>query len=164
MKNALGAAIVSVMLGLCATPAANADADSADPSVKSNASDILGQWGFQTKPYRGGSCVMSGTLHLSPDGEDGVYGCELTALEICSLWGQSIVRQSCTARRFGNQLSIRSQIEEILETKSHLDGFQLNYVPDNFALTIRSADRMYGALVSAVTAPVEFHRTSTGVS
>ena len=40
----------------------------------------------------------------------------------------------------------------------------LIYVPDNFTLTIESADRMFGALVSAVTAPAEFRRSSDGIS
>lgn len=164
MLDALRAGLAGVLIGLFAALPAHADTGASTGAGAAGGGDILGHWGFQTKPYRSGSCVMSGTMHLAPDPEAGVYSCELTALEICSLWGQSIVRQSCTARRFGNQLSIRSTIEEILETKSNIEGFQLNYVPDNFALTIQSADRMYGALVSAVTAPVEFHRTSTGVS
>ena len=38
------------------------------------------------------------------------------------------------------------------------------YVPDNFTLTIQSDERMFGALVSAVTAPVEFRRANDGIS
>ncbi|MEL6569231.1 MAG: hypothetical protein AAFQ22_12485 [Pseudomonadota bacterium] len=145
-----------VLMGWGSTPAI-ADADP---------NDILGVWSFQTQPYRDGQCVMSGTMHLSHDGEneDGVYACELTALEMCSLWGQSIVRQDCEARRFGNQVSIRSEIAEVLERKGELEDFTFNYVPDNFAVTVKSATRMYGALVSAVTAPVEFRRRTEGIS
>lgn len=122
--------------------------------------DVLGTWSFQTKPYRGGECMMSGTMYLSPHPDEGQYMCELTAVEVCSMWGRSIVRQSCKARRFGDQISIRSEIEEMLESK--LEG--LIYVPDNFTLTIQSADRMFGALVSAVTAPAEFRRANDGIS
>ena len=139
-------------------PFAVADQSDEDPG------DILGVWSFQTQPYRDGSCLMTGTMHLSHDAEDGVYDCELTALEMCSLWGQSIVRQSCTARRFGNQVSVRSQIAEVLERKGEMDGMSFNYVPDNFALTVKSSMRMYGSLVSAVNAPVEFRRSDEGVS
>ncbi|KCZ54949.1 hypothetical protein HY29_01715 [Hyphomonas beringensis] len=122
--------------------------------------DVLGTWSFQTKPYRNGQCMMSGTMYLSPHPNEGEYECELTAVEVCSMWGRSVVRQSCKARRFGNQISIRSQVEEMLEAK--IEG--LIYVPDNFTLTIQSADRMFGALVSAVTAPAEFRRANEGIS
>ncbi|KJS26109.1 MAG: hypothetical protein VR75_08395 [Hyphomonadaceae bacterium BRH_c29] len=122
--------------------------------------DVLGTWSFRTKPYRGGECLMTGTMYLTPHPDKGQYTCELTAVEVCSQWGRSVVRQSCKARRFGNQLSVRSEIEEMLEAK--VEG--LIYVPDNFTLTIESADRMFGALVSAVTAPAEFRRSSDGIS
>ncbi len=150
---------VAVVCALAlAIPAAADNAAEGDPG------DVLGTWRFQTKPYRGGQCIMSGLMHLRHAPENGIYECELTALEVCSLWGRSMVRQSCEARRFGNQVSVRSSIEEFLETKSEIEGFGFNYVPDNFALTVQSAERMYGSLVSAVTAPVEFRRTEEGVS
>ena len=123
-------------------------------------SDVLGNWSFQTRPYREGQCVMTGTMNLSPHPDEGLYGCELTAVEMCSMWGRSVVRQSCEARRFGDQVSIRSTIEEMLETKAP----DMLYVPDNFTLTIQSHERMFGALVSAVTAPVEFRRANDGIS
>lgn len=122
--------------------------------------DVLGTWSFQTKPYRNGTCLMTGTLHLSPAPEQDTYQCELTAIEVCAAWGRSVVRQSCRASRFGDQVSIRSQVEEMLETKA--EG--LVYWPDNFTLTVQSQDRMFGALVSAVTAPAEFRRANNGIS
>ncbi len=76
--------------------------------------DVLGSWSFQTRPYREGRCMMTGTMRLSHAPEEGVYACELTAMEICSMWGRSVVLQSCTARRFGNQVSIRSEIKKML--------------------------------------------------
>ncbi len=146
------AAMAALVLLACAPASAgNQDAD---------ASDVLGTWNFQTRPYRNGECLMTGTMNLSPHPEPGQYVCELTAVEVCSLWGRSVVRQSCQARRFGDQVSIRSQIEEMLESK--VEG--LVYMPDNFTLTIESADRMFGALVSAVTAPAEFRRANDGIS
>ena len=127
---------------------------------QTDATDVLGSWTFQTDPYRQGTCSMSGLMRLTPDPEDGLYACELTAVEECVDIGRSVVVQSCTARRFGNQVSVRSIIEQMIET----DFEGINYVPDNFALTIQSPERMYGALVSAITAPVEFHRSEEGVS
>lgn len=143
-------AIATTILAM-ALPAA---ADTRDPS------DVLGSWSFQTKPYRSGQCIMTGTMRLSLDPEENVYGCELTAVEVCSMWGRSVVLQSCSARRFGNQVSIRSEISQMLEQKEQ----GLVYVPDNFSLTIQDAGRMFGALVSAATAPVEFRRSEEGIS
>jgi hypothetical protein len=133
---------------------------SAGSNMDTDKSDVLGAWTFQTRPYRNGICLMTGTMNLSPHPEAGQYNCELTAVEVCSTWGRSVVRQSCQARRFGDQVSIRSQIEEMLEAK--VEG--LTYMPDNFTLTIESADRMFGALVSAITAPAEFRRANDGIS
>ena len=144
-----------VLAGLVVSGAAFAGNDD-----KPDPSDVLGTWSFQTKPYRQGECLMSGTMYLAPHPEEGQYHCELTAVEVCSMWGRSVVRQSCKARRFGDQLSVRSEIEEMLESK--VEG--LIYVPDNFTLTIQSSDRMFGALVSAVTAPAEFRRANDGIS
>ena len=148
-------AAIALAVGLMASaPALAGTEPETDPS------DVLGTWSFQTKPYRNGQCLMTGTMYLSPNPEEGQYDCELTAVEVCSMWGRSVVRQSCQARRFGNQVSIRSEIEEMLESK--VEG--LIYVPDNFTLTVESADRMFGALVSAVAAPAEFRRASNGIS
>ncbi len=140
---------------LCTTPVSHADKDP---------NDVLGSWTFQTKPYRDGTCGMTGTMRLTHNDEEGVYDCELTAVEVCSLWGRSVVVQSCEARRFGNQVSVRSKIEQMLESKFDTDAPGYSYVPDNFALTIQSAERMYGSLVSAVNAPVEFRRMPEAVS
>ena len=137
----------SLLIGACA--ALSLSLTSAADTAK-DPGDVLGSWSFQTKPYREGRCLMTGTMRLTPAPEEGVYGCELTAMEMCSMWGRSVVLQECKARRFGNQVSIRSTIKEMLENKT--EG--LYYVPDNFSLTIQDATRMWGALVSASTAPL----------
>ena len=137
-----------------AAPTASASDDGKDKS------DILGNWTFQTKPYRNGQCVMTGTMRLTPAEEKGLYSCELTAVEVCSMWGRSVVLQQCEARRTGDQVTIRSEIDQFLESK--LEG--LIYVPDNFALTVQSAKRMYGSLISAATAPAIFVRAEEGIS
>lgn len=151
-KSRLAAMFVAGLMA--ASPALAGNEGDTDPT------DVLGTWSFQTKPYRNGQCMMTGTMHLAPHPDPGRYVCELTAVEMCSMWGRSVVRQSCQASRFGNQISIRSEIEEMLESK--IEG--LVYVPDNFTLTVKSADRMFGALVSAVTAPAEFRRATDGIS
>jgi hypothetical protein len=149
-------ALAALVMTLAAGLPAQANKSKGDK----DGSDVLGNWSFQTKPYREGQCVMTGTMNLSPHPDEGLYNCELTAVEMCTQWGRSVVRQSCEARRFGNQVSVRSTIEEMLETK--MPG--MYYVPDNFTLTIQSDERMFGALVSAVTAPVEFRRANDGIS
>ena len=146
--------LVAMCAGLISLAVLPASADTKDPS------DVLGSWSFQTKPYRQGQCIMTGTMRLSSHPEEGLYDCELTAVEVCSMWGRSVVLQQCKARRFGNQVSVRSQISQMLEQK--VEG--LIYVPDNFSLTIQDHSRMWGALISAATAPVEFRRSEEGIS
>ena len=152
MRHLLAACLSALLI--LAAPAAGATEEDTDDV------DILGNWTFQTKPYREGQCVMSGTMRVTPDPKPGLYKCELTAVEICSMWGRSVVLQQCSARRFGNQVSIRSEIDQFLELK--IEG--LTYVPDNFALTVQSAKRMYGSLISAATAPAIFIRAEEGIS
>lgn len=145
--------IGAIALGLTLTLPAAA-------SGKRDPGDVLGTWTFQTKPYRNGQCIMSGTMHLRDHPAEGLYDCELTAVEVCTMWGRSIVEQSCEARRFGNQVSVRSRISQILEKKTQ----SLLYVPDNFSLTVQDENRMWGALISAATAPAEFRRSEEGIS
>ncbi len=152
LKPVLGLVLLAIAAGL--------PASAVKGKTDTDKSDVLGSWSFQTRPYREGQCVMTGTMNLSPHPDEGRYSCEITAVEMCSMWGRSVVRQSCEARRFGNQVSVRSTIEEMIESKSP----DLLYVPDNFTLTIQSHERMFGALVSAVTAPAEFRRANDGIS
>jgi hypothetical protein len=156
MSNYLKPALGLLFLTLAASLPASAVKGKTD----TDKSDVLGNWSFQTRPYRDGQCVMTGTMNLSPHPDEGRYSCEITAVEMCTMWGRSVVRQSCDARRFGNQVSVRSTIEEMIESKAP----DLLYVPDNFTLTIQSHESMFGALVSAVTAPVEFRRANDGIS
>jgi hypothetical protein len=162
------ALLLASLLALAAPVAAQAQGDgrrkpAAKPGASTTApSDILGAWTFATKPYRGGQCTMTGTMMLSPGPDADTYECELTAIEMCSMWGRSVVVQSCKVSRFGNQVSVRSEIQEFLESKPESDSY--SYWPDNFALTVQSETRMYGSLVSAATAPVEFLRDLRGVS
>ena len=146
--------LIALSASLLAVTSLTAAADKKDPT------DVLGSWTFQTQPYRDGQCIMSGTMRLTPNPEEGLYACELTAVEVCSMWGRSVVLQKCEARRFGNQVSVRSRITQMLEQKT--EG--LIYVPDNFSLTVQDPSRMWGALVSAATAPVEFRRSEEGIS
>ena len=131
---------------------------------KRDPNDMLGKWTFQTERYKngGGYCSMSGSMTVTPNPEAGLYDCEVTAIEECEIWGKSVVVQSCRVRRTRNQVAIRSVIEQTLEYKMKVEG--LTYVPDNFALTVQSQNLMYGSLISAINAPVEFRRSLDGIS
>lgn len=134
-------------LALSALPAV---AQPSDPGP-----DISGNWVFSASVQRG--CTFNGMASFTP-ASDGTLGCELTARQVCTDVTFE-VRQSCTLRRTGNQLSITSTIEEFIE-----GGPTDWYFPDNFALTVQSENRLYGALISSSSYPAEFTRDSRGVS
>lgn len=106
LKPVLGLMFIALAAGL--------PAGAVKGKGETDKSDVLGNWSFQTKPYREGQCVMTGTMNLSPHPDEGLYTCEITAVEMCTMWGRSVVRQSCQARRFGDQVSVRSTIEEMI--------------------------------------------------
>ena len=120
--------------------------------------NIAGQWTFEAVIES--DCEFAGTAHLERTGETTFKG-EVTARQSCpELPEDYLVRQSCEASQFGNQLSVRCRIVEFI------NGFESEfYYPDNFTLTIESAARMHGALVSAGrTCPAEWVRDEGGIS
>jgi len=128
------------------------------PTWAETDANIAGRWTFTAKLRI--DCSFSGTASLQHDG-NGKYSGELTARQSCaSLEQDYLVRQNCTASKFGNQLSVRCQIAEFI------NGFESgSYYPDNFTLTIASGKRMHGALLSAGDAnPAEWKRTEGGIS
>jgi len=123
-------------------------------------SPVIGSWSFESSRYRGGTCVMSGHMNIRPTATAGVYACNFTAIEDCTGQDTWIVEQSCKAVNRDGRLSIKSNIENFLESKEITDS----YVPDNFSLEVESRERMSGSLVSAVIAPVEFRRKPDNLS
>lgn len=121
------------------------------------ASDITGNWTFIANVEA--PCELTGVAQLSATEDPQRYGCELTARQVCGDSIRFTVRQSCSAVRTGEQLSIQSNIEEFIEGEP--TPF---YFPDNFALTINSDSRMSGALVSSSTYRAVFIRSIEGVS
>lgn len=121
------------------------------------ASDITGSWTFTASVEE--PCTFTGVAVLSPQETDSRYGCELTAKQICGEAVRYTVRQTCTAVRTGDQLSIQSEIAEFIEG----DPTPF-YFPDNFALTIQSDSRMVGALVSSSSYRAIFTRSLEGIS
>lgn len=132
-------------------------------SAHANAADevqILGTWAFETEPYRGGACAITGLAHLTPGQDDRTHECKLTVAEQCTNEARTMVLQSCTARRIGPILVIRSKILEKLEE----GDADILYFADNFQLKIISGDEMTGQLKSASDATVHFTRDAGGIS
>lgn len=120
--------------------------------------NIAGHWTFEAVIES--DCAFAGTAHLERTGESTFKG-EVTARQSCpELPADYLVRQACEASQSGNQLSVRCRIVEFI------NGFESDfYYPDNFTLTIESAARMHGALVSAGrTRPAEWVRDEGGIS
>ncbi|MEO1476257.1 MAG: hypothetical protein AAFS13_07725 [Pseudomonadota bacterium] len=122
--------------------------------------DIVGSWTFETERYRAGVCRLYGTMKVRTTPENDVYRCAVTAVEDCEGQDRWVVEQTCSAYRANNILSVRSTIVSFIEANVNPE----NYVPDHFALEIASPDLMTGSLVSAIVAPVEFRRTTDGIS
>lgn len=147
----LGAAMLA--LGLFTSPAAAQD----HPTSTDRA---LGNWTFQSVPYRDNSCQMSGKMQIRPSVETGGLSCAFTAVEACIGEDRWIVEQTCEVQQNGNQIAMRSSIINFIES----DLVPETYVPDHFVLRIDSASKMSGQLISAITADVEFVRQEENVS
>mgnify|MGYP005988635613 CR=1 FL=1 len=65
VRGIYGLAAMAIAGLLVCTPA------HADSKREGDSSDVLGTWSFQTKPYRNGECMMSGTMYLSPHPDEG---------------------------------------------------------------------------------------------
>lgn len=142
------ALIACLLVFLLPTQASHAEADF----------PVGGHWTFSARLMV--DCTFGGSAFLKPEG-DGKYSGEITARQSCPLLPEDyLVRQTCEATRFGNQLSVRCHIVE------YVNGFDTGrYYPDNFTLTIASNSRMHGALVSRGQAnPAEWIRSEGGIS
>lgn len=135
--------IAIVLLG--AAPAALAQPSRAQPAPA-----ITGVWRFETAPYDGGVCRMTGEMTVARTRTANDFTCTFTATEHCGDRSWS-AEQTCTARRSGDRLDITSTIVR-------LSPPNLSYAPDNWSLAIRSSDLMVGELRSADIANVQFRR------
>ena len=150
----LAACAITAMFGIMPASAQDGNDTFIGPSP------IVGAWSFRTAPYRDGVCVMSGNMHIRPTGNSEVFSCSFTAVEECPGQDKWVVEQTCKAVNRDGRLSIKSTIVNFLESKE----FTASYVPDHFGLTVVNRELMTGSLISAVTAPVEFHRDADNVS
>ena len=103
---------------------------------------------------------MSGEMRIRPDPETGGLACAFTAIEACIGQDRWIVEQVCAIEQSGDRLAIQSSIVNFIEA----DTFTGSYLPDHFTLTIASASRMYGQIISSVSAGVEFIRREEAIS
>ncbi|MEE9381260.1 MAG: hypothetical protein V3V03_07635 [Hyphomonadaceae bacterium] len=144
------AAIVLLAIGL-----SSASALAEDNVPEAN---IAGQWQFVARV--GSDCTFTGQATLTPKADGRNFSCELTARETCPAFDvHYLVRQSCTATRLGQQISVRSTIEEFLEGEP-----SETYFPDNFSLFIQDSTRMNGALISHGAHQAVWTRPDDGIS
>lgn len=146
--------MIARLAGLAAAATLAATAAFAD--VATDDVSVLGSWAFVAKTFD--ACEFSGVARFTSGASPTLHGCELTARQACPDMTY-VVRQSCTARRSGDQLIVRSEIEEFLEGEP-----TPTYWPDNFILTIKNENRMIGALLSHGSHAAEFTRTADGIS
>ena len=99
-------------------------------------------------------------MRIRPDAETGGLACAFTAVEACIGEDRWIVEQVCSVQQRGNNLSMHSSIINFIEA----DNFTGSYAPDHFVLTIESASRMSGKIVSSISAGVVFTRQEEAVS
>ena len=120
--------------------------------------NVAGHWTFSADVAD--DCEFDGQAFLEKT-DDGQFSGEVTARQSCPILEEDyLVRQECDASKLGNQLSVRCRIVEFLSGEE--TAF---YYPDNFTLTIESAVRMHGALVSSGMAkPAEWVRAERGIS
>jgi hypothetical protein len=142
----------------CALMLAPAVALAQEDASAGASADIMGEWTFYC-PLQPG-CALSGTASLRPGATPGVYSCSITAHDVCPpLWDHT-AKETCTATRAADTLSIRSRVDS-LEPAPPAFG---SYLPDNFSLTIVDGSNMSGALVSAHTATARFRRENGPIS
>lgn len=136
-------------LSMMSTPALSDESSIADI-------DIAGQWNFVANT--GTDCTFTGTAFLTPTDTATEFGCQLTAIQLCSTetWE---VRQSCDVVQDGDSVVVISTIDEFVQG---IDNG--GYRPDNFKLTIKSADLMTGVLVSWGLHLAEFRRSEGSIS
>jgi len=120
----------------------------------------LGNWAFQSVPYREDTCQMSGTMQIRPGAQAGELACKFTSIEACTGQDAWIVEQTCAIKEYGDQIAMQSSIINFIES----DAVTNTYMPDHFLLSIESRTRMTGQLISAVSAAVEFVREQENVS
>lgn len=131
-----------------------------EPGTFIGPSPIIGSWSFHSAPYREGTCIMSGNMSIRPTSSREIFSCSFTAVEDCEGQDKWVVEQTCKAINREGRLTIKSTIVNFLEAKAFTDS----YAPDHFSLDVVSKELMTGALISAVTAPVEFRRDADNVS
>lgn len=123
--------------------------------AQANNSDIHGNWTFEAELDQ--ACSFDGTAYIG-EALDGGTACELTALQYCPdpSGGEAVswrVRQTCTIQRKGDQLLIRSEIQEFLD-----GNFSDTYRPDNWMLEVVNDNLMEGRLVSYASHPARWVR------
>ena len=129
--------LAAALIALLSAPVASAEKEPV--SI-----DMSGSWEFSSNSGISADCSFTGTAFLEKTDEDGRYEGKLTAEHYCPGYYHFVVEQSSEVTVFGNQVSVRSNIERYIKRETE-PGWE-SYVPDNFALTVKSQSRLFGTL------------------
>jgi len=152
MMRGLGFLGLGLVFALVSSPSV---ADTNRPVV-----DISGAWNISTTITSSSGCKFTGIAQLNTTAEPKRYDCTLTTTHICDGRYHFVVEQTCTAKNFGSQVSIRSTITRYLKRDTE-PGWE-EYRADNFALTIKSNDELFGNLNGRHIA--RWKRSESGIS
>lgn len=103
-----------------------------------NENDIVGLWKVRV-PNLSGACRIDGEMTVTRVATNR-YACALNTQEKCPGY-EGGAKQSCTAERKGDALTIKSKVLSFTWDKG-------NYAPDDFNMTIVSSDYMRGEFSS----------------
>lgn len=138
---------------LACTLLCDAHSDTTEPEI-----DISGTWSISVRDRA--DCTFAGQAIVSPTDEPATYTAQLTMRHDCpEFGGAAIAVQESEVNVLGKQVSVRSTIVEFPS------GFSASYAPDDFALTIQSATRMFGIQTDRYgRLPAEWVRQESGIS
>ncbi|MBL8551885.1 MAG: hypothetical protein JNJ73_17995 [Hyphomonadaceae bacterium] len=115
---------------------------------------LAGAWAFETNAHRITGCIIRGDALLRARAEADSYDVEMRVAETCPDGGAYRAEEACLARLDRGTLNVACRLVRATPP---------NYNPDQFSLTIDSAEAMHGRLVDhgAWNEPVRW-RKSTG--
>ncbi len=147
------AGFTALILGLLCT--AGALAEKTNAPVEHN---LAGVWTVHVHDRP--ECEFGGQAILERSADGTSYSGELTMRHDCpEFGGATIAVQKSEISVLGNQVSVRSRIIDFPT------GNSVSYAPDNFALTIKTDQRLFGIQTDRYgTMPAEWKRQEAGIS
>jgi hypothetical protein len=131
-----------------------------------NAEGVAGRWKFLTSALPSNGCFISGDITFTRTAKPGEFACAFVSQEDCpNIEGAKTfqrVRQSCSARVDGKNVTITSKVEQILdagpadrrERMMRLDSYRA----DDFTVEINDKGELVGLFHSLQKSGVRFWR------